>query len=53
MSHHLVPICAYSVNNLSPFIDISNFELLLEEYGSLLVRGPDDARHEDMVGRRG
>jgi hypothetical protein len=55
MSHHLESVRAYSIENLGAFIDIGHFELLLKEYGSLLVRGLDYASHENMVrwgGRR-
>jgi hypothetical protein len=37
MSHHLKPTSTYSTDDLGPFFDLRDFELLLEEDGSLLV----------------
>jgi len=50
MSHHLKSIGAYSVNDPGPFIDFGDFELLLEENGSLLVRRLDYASYKYMIG---
>jgi len=51
MSHHLKPIGAYSIDDLGPFIKLGDFELLLEEDGSLLVRRLNYASHENVVWR--
>lgn len=52
MSHHLETSCAYSVDNLGTFLDVSDLEFLLEEDGRLLVRRLDDASYEGMIRRR-
>lgn len=53
MSHHLKSTGTYGVDDLGPFVGLSDFELLLEKDGSLLVGGLDYAIHEDMVRRGG
>lgn len=52
MRHHLVATGTYGVDDLGAFISIGHFEFLLQENGSLLVRGLDYARDELFVGGR-
>lgn len=49
MSHHFETLCTDSVNNFSAFFGIGHFQLLLEEDGSLLVRGFDNSSNKEMV----
>jgi hypothetical protein len=51
MSHHLKSIGAYSIDDFGPFIDFGDFQLLLEEDRSLLIRRLDNASYKNMVGR--
>lgn len=52
MSHHLKSPRAYSINDLGALFEVSDLELLLEEYRRLLVRGLYDARDKNVVRRR-
>ena len=52
MCHHLIATGTYGIDDLSTFVSVSNFEFLLQENGSLLIRGLDYARDELIVGRR-
>lgn len=51
MRHHLETFRTYGIHNLGSFFGISNFELLLKEDGSLLVRRLDDTCYEEVVRR--
>jgi hypothetical protein len=52
MCHHLVATGTYGIDDLGTFVSIGHFEFLLQENGSLLVRGFDYARDELVVGGR-
>lgn len=50
MSHHLKASSAYSIDDLAALLGVSYLELLLKEYGCLLVGGLDDTRDEEVIG---
>lgn len=52
MSHHFESLRAYSIDDPPAFLEVGDLEFLLEEDGRLLIRGFDDAGHEDVVWRR-
>ena len=49
MSHHLKAPSTDSVDDLRTFFGIGDLELLLQENGSLLIGGLDNAGHEQGV----
>lgn len=52
MGHHLVTTRTYGVDDLGTFVSIGNFEFLLQENRSLLIRRLDYTRDELIVGGR-
>lgn len=53
MSHHLESSGAYSVHDLRTFSAVGYLELLLQEYGRLLIGRLGDTLYEKRVRRRG
>lgn len=49
MRHHFKSPGTYSVNDLSALARIGDLEFLLKKYGSLLVRGFNDARDKEVI----